>query len=152
MIEKFLSLFERLVAALEKNADASHNLIAHLNGQTILSVVDVSNGMECTAEKPKAEKPKKEPKAEKPKAEPKKEPEVSFEDMKKAVSEYAARRAHDVKDGRIQGDPKELARDLMAQFGGGVRATGEIKPEFFAAVVKACTENWMPEVQEEDNM
>lgn len=75
------------------------------------------------------------------KPEPEAKPKApTLDELKKAVAEYAARRAQ-----AKAADPKGDARALMAHFGGGVAKTDDIAEEHRAAVIEAANNDWTPE-------
>ena len=140
MLEKFLTLFERMVVAMETQAA---NQAAYLEFQKdnmfVYSAAD-PQPVETpkTEEKPKATRTKK---ADKPAEEPKpvEKPKATLADVKAAVSGYA--------DGRLKGgsaDPKGDARALMAHFGQGATKTDLIPEEAWQEVIDACASGWEP--------
>ena len=146
MLEKFITLFERMVIAMETQAA---NQASYLEFQKELAdreTTYVAAGPQPTAAEP--EKPKAEPKGkgkkkeEAPKAEapkPVEKPKATLADVKLAVSQYA--------DSRLKGgsaDPKGDARALMAHFGQGAAKTDLIPEECWQDVIDACTAGWEP--------
>lgn len=149
MLEKFITLFERMVVAMETQAANQTAFIEfQKDNMFVYSAADPQ-----PVEAPKAEEPKgkgkgkkAEPKPEAPKAEepkkeePKPEPvKLTLADVKSAVAGYAEAR---MKGGSPQ--PKEDARALMAHHGGGAKKTDEIAEEYWADVVGACKSGWEP--------
>lgn len=141
MLEKVIGLFERLVVAVEKNAE--HNAIIAASMSNPEAFVAAPPKAE---EKPKATRNSKKAEPEAPKQEPKVEaPKIALVDVKKAVSEYAAARM-----AAGSSDPKGDARALMAQHADGAAKTDDIKEIYFAGVINACQTGWVPAAAEED--
>lgn len=145
MLEKFLTLFERMVVAMETQAANQAAFIEfQKDNMFVYSAADPQ-----PVETPKAEETKgkgkgkkAEPKPEAPKAEepkPVEKPKAALADVKMAVSQYA--------DSRLKGgsaDPKGDARALMAHFGQGAAKTDLIPEECWQDVIDACTSGWEP--------
>ena len=149
MLEKVIGLFERLVVAVEKNAE--HNAIIAASMSNPEAFVAAPPKAE---EKPKAtrnskkaepEAPKQEPEAPKQEAPKVEAPKIALVDVKKAVSEYAAARM-----AAGSSDPKGDARALMAQHADGATKTDDIKEIYFSGIINACQTGWVPAAAEED--
>ena len=150
MLEKVIGLFERLVVAVEKNAEHNAIIAASMSQEAIVAAPPekpkaTRNGSKKTEPEAKVEAPKAEPEAPKQEAPKVEAPKIALVDVKKAVSEYAAARM-----AAGSSDPKSEARALMAQHADGATKTDDIKEIYFAGVINACQTGWVPAAAEED--
>lgn len=80
-----------------------------------------------------------------PKPETQAEPEITLEDLKREIKDYAKRR-------KAAGSATSVedARALMAAFGDGATASDQVKAEFYPAVMAAIKADWAPGGEDEE--
>jgi hypothetical protein len=145
MLDKIIGLFERLVVAVEKNAEHNALIAASMTETTQYAAAPETKEEKTTRGKGKAAAAKKEEAAKPTDNEPEiTAPKPTLADLKAAAAGYAKNR-----EGK-SANPKDDARALMAAHADGATSTATVAEQYYEAVIAACAAGWAPAEQEED--